>query len=67
MRVKGSDFLGRVEKSIEIKAPPEKVWEMLALDRLLEWEEGYQKDIESVEYTSEVSTPEDKYEVGARA
>ena len=54
--------MGRVEKSIIIKAPPEKVWEMLALDRLPEWTEGLQ---ESVEYTSEVSTPEDKYRVGA--
>jgi hypothetical protein len=59
--------LGRVERSIVIKAPPEKIWEMLALDRLLEWEEGDQKDIASVEYTSEVSTPKDKYEVGATA
>jgi len=30
----GVDILGRVEKSIEIRAPPEKVWEMLAFDRL---------------------------------
>ena len=32
--------MGRVEKSIEIKAPPEKVWEMLALDRFPEWQVG---------------------------
>jgi uncharacterized protein YndB with AHSA1/START domain len=44
-----SDILGRVKRSIEIKVPPEKVWELLAFDRLLEWEEGDQKDIESVE------------------
>jgi uncharacterized protein YndB with AHSA1/START domain len=62
-----SDILGRVKRSIEIKVPPAKVWEMLAFDRLLEWEEGDQKDIESVEYTSDVSTLEDKYEVGATA
>jgi uncharacterized protein YndB with AHSA1/START domain len=54
--------MGRVEKSIEIRAPPERVWEMLALDRLPEWTEGLQK---SVEYISEVRTPEDKYRVGA--
>ena len=53
--------MGRVEKSIEIKAPPEKVWEMLALDRTPEWIE----DNENVEYTSEVNTPEDKFRVGA--
>jgi uncharacterized membrane protein len=53
--------LGRVEKSIEIKAPPEKVWEMLALDRLPEWNEEYG----NVKYTSEVRNPEDKYRVGA--
>jgi uncharacterized membrane protein len=64
---KRSDILGRVEKSIEIKAPPEKVWEMLALDRFPEWDEGTQKDVKSVEYTTEVRTPEDKYRVGAIA
>ena len=58
--------MGRIEKSIEIKAPPEKVWEMLALDRLLEWSEGYNA-LKSVEYTSEVQTPKDKYRVGATA
>jgi len=42
--------LGRIEKSIEIKAPPEKVWEMLALDRLLEWNVGY-SELKNVEYT----------------
>jgi len=56
--------LGRIEKSIEIKASPEKVWEMLALDRAPEWNEG---SIENVEYTTEVSTPKDKYRVGATA
>jgi uncharacterized membrane protein len=55
--------LGRVEKSIEIKAPPKKVWEMLALDRLPEWNEEYG----DVKYTSEVRNPEDKYSVGARS
>ena len=35
---------------------------MLALDRLSEWTEGLQ---ESVEYTSEVRIPEDKYRVDA--
>ena len=53
--------MGRVAKSIEIKAPPEKVWELLAFDRTPEWIE----DILSVEYTSEVNIPEDKYRVGA--
>jgi uncharacterized membrane protein len=55
--------LGRIEKSIEIKAPREKVWEMLALDRLPEWNEEYG----NVKYTSEVRNPEDKYSVGARS
>ncbi|MFX0202486.1 MAG: SRPBCC family protein [Candidatus Hodarchaeota archaeon] len=54
--------MGRIEKSIIIKAPPTDVWELLALDRLPEWTEGLQ---ERVEYTSEVSTPENKYRVGA--
>ena len=57
----------RMEKSIEIKASPEKVWQMLALDRLLEWVPGYERDLNSVEYTSEVHTIEDKLRVGATA
>jgi len=56
--------LTRIEKSVEIKAPLEKVWEMLALDRASEWNEGFMKN---VEYTTEVSTPKDKYKVGASA
>ena len=61
----GVDILGRIVKSIIIKAPPEKIWEMLALDKFSEWNEGTQKNVESVEYASEVRTPEDKYRVGA--
>ena len=57
----------RVEKSIEIKAQPEKVWEMLAFDRVIEWEEGYKGDFESVEYTSKVHSLKDKYKLGASA
>jgi uncharacterized membrane protein len=53
--------LGRIEKSIEINVLPEKVWEMLALDKLPEWNEEYG----NVKYTSEVRNPEDKYRVGA--
>ena len=59
--------MGRIEKSIEIKAPPEKVWEMLALDRLSEWEEGYKEDLKSIKYTSEMNSPEDKYRIGLSA
>jgi len=55
--------LTRVEKSIEIKAPPGRVWEMLALDR----QTGWMGEWKSAEYTSEVRTPEDKYRVGASA
>jgi hypothetical protein len=56
--------LGRVETSIEINAPPEKVWEMLALDRLPEWEEGFG---ENLKYVSDVNNSKDKYRVGAIA
>ena len=59
--------MGRGEKSIEIKASPEKVWEMLALDRWSEWQVGYFLDTKDMKFTSEVSTPEDKYGVGASA
>jgi len=54
--------MGSIERSIEIKAPPERIWEMLALDRLPEWEEGLK---EKVEYISEIHDPKDKYRVGA--
>ena len=56
--------MGRVEKSIEIKAPPQKVWGMLAFDRSPEWMGDL---MTSAEYTSEVHTVEDKYHVGATA
>lgn len=55
--------MGGTEKSIVIKASPEKVWEMLPLDRYPEWTDM----MVSVEYTSEVRTPQDKYRVGATA
>jgi uncharacterized protein YndB with AHSA1/START domain len=54
--------LVRIEKSVEIQASPEKVWEMLAFDRMLEW--MYWKN---VAFISEVRTPEDKYRVGVSA
>ena len=56
--------MGRVEKTIEIGAPPEKVWEMLAFDRAPEWMGDL---MTSAEYTSEVRTLEDKFKVGASA
>jgi carbon monoxide dehydrogenase subunit G len=63
--------LGKIEKSIEIKASPEKVWEMLALDRWSEWQVvggiGSMQIEKGVKFTSEVNTPEDKYRVGASA
>ena len=52
----------KMEKSILIKAPPEKVWEMLALDRQPEWLDM----MESVDYTSKVNTIENKYQVGLK-
>ncbi len=55
--------MGRVKKSIEIKAPLEKVWDMFAFDRFPEWMDS----VKSVAYTSEVRTSEDKYRVGASA
>jgi len=57
--------LVRIEKSIEIKARPEKVWEMLALDRMPEWMDV--AEVKSAKYISEVRIPEDKYKVGATA
>jgi uncharacterized protein YndB with AHSA1/START domain len=63
--------LGSIEKSIVIKASPEKVWEMLVLDRWSEWQVGRGFSSmhveEGVKFTSEVNTPEDKYRVGTSA
>jgi len=50
--------LARIEKSIEIAVPPEKVWSMLFWDRIPEWLDG----IKEAEYTSE-----EKDGVGATA
>ena len=57
--------MARMEKSIEIKASPEKVWEMLALDKAAEWMD--EMEWERAEYTTDVRTPKDKYRVGATA
>jgi hypothetical protein len=68
LAVEGNDILGKAEQSIIIKASPEKVWELLAFDRIQEWDEGYGVGLgDRVEYTSEVHTPQDKYRVGATA
>ena len=53
----------RIEKSIEIKASPAKVWEMLAFDKMLEWMDEWK----NVKYISEICTSEDKYRLGASA
>ena len=50
--------MARIEKSIEISATPQKVWEMLFWDRIPEWFDG----IKEAKYTSE-----DKESVGATA
>ena len=54
------DVLGKVEKSIEIKVPPKKVWEMLALDRFEEWQVGHMPT-KNMAFTSAVSTTKDNY------
>jgi hypothetical protein len=42
-----------MEQSIEIKAPPGNVWELLAWDRVREWEKGWQDNLKRIEYTYE--------------
>ena len=60
--------MGKVEKSIVINATPERIWAMLAFDRLSEWGEGFGEGLgERVEYTSKVTTSKDKYRAGATA
>ncbi len=63
--------MGRVEKSIVIQASLEQVWDMLVLDRWPEWQVvgglGSLQIEKGVTFTSEVTTPNDKYRVGASA
>jgi uncharacterized protein YndB with AHSA1/START domain len=61
--------LVRIEKAIDISAPPERVWELLTLDRLEEWlvSPRMQLPIRGMAFISEVRVPEDKYRVGATA
>ncbi len=53
--------------AIQIGASPEKIWELLALDRWVEWDEGSQKLVKRVDFLSEIRNPEDKYRVGTTA
>jgi len=60
--------LTKVEKTIEIQAPSQKIWEMLTLDKLPEWQTGFiQEEIKSVKYTSKINTQKDKYKKGSTA
>ena len=59
--------MAQIKKFIEINAPPEKVWKMLALDRWSEWQVGNFLDVKYMKFTSEVNTTEDRYRVGATA
>ena len=52
----GGDSLARIEKSIEIKASPEKIWPLVTWDRVPE----YYDSIKKVEWTSK-----DKDKVGS--
>lgn len=57
----------KIEKSIVIHASPASIWELLAWDRCQAWMEEWRKNLISLEYTSDVPTPGDKYRVGASA
>ncbi|MGA3192996.1 MAG: SRPBCC family protein [Candidatus Bathyarchaeia archaeon] len=48
--------MAKIEKSIEIKASPEKVWPMVLWDRIPEWYDDFKK----VQYTSK-----EKHKVGS--
>ena len=50
--------MARIDKTVEISVPPEKVWPMIFWDRLPEWLEGIKK----AEYTTD-----EKDKVGATA
>lgn len=66
-RILIGDIVTRIERSIEINTSPEKVWELLAWDRCHEWMDQWRKNLISLEYTSDVHTPDDKYRLGASA
>ena len=44
--------MGRIEKSIVIKASPEQLWGMLALDKFKEWQVGH-IPTDNIRFTSE--------------
>ena len=54
----GGNVLAKIDKTVEIRVPTEKVWPMLFWDKLPEWLEGIKK----AEYTSD-----EKDKVGATA
>ena len=60
---KRGDILLKMEQSVEIKASPEQVWEMLAFDKQPEWMDV--AEMKSAKYTSNVSTSKDKFRIGA--
>ena len=59
----------RIEKTIVLKVPPVKVWELLALDRIEEWQVSprFHLPVKGMTFTTEVRVPDDKYRVGASA
>lgn len=59
----------RVERTIVIQAPPAKVWELLALDRIEEWQVSprFHLPVKGMAFTSDVRVPDDKYRVGTSA
>lgn len=52
------------EQSIIIATSPEKIWELLAADRIPEWQ-PYMAKNKRRKYLTEVNTQDDKYKVGA--
>ncbi len=50
------DILAKIDESIEISAPSEKIWPMIQWDRIPEWMDVFKK----VEWTSK-----DKYKAGS--
>ena len=58
IEVIGGNVLAKIDKTVQIRVPTEKVWPMLLWDRIPEWLEGIKK----AEYTSD-----EKDQVGATA
>lgn len=64
--MKGFDRMKMVKKSILIDTSPEKLWELLSADRIMDWS-PYMAKTKKFEYKTPINSPEDKLKPGTIA